>query len=205
MSGTLKFYQAKYLTSIKMENTEIWRPVIGFEKFYEVSSLGRVRGLRRSTRKSKTIPAFKILAPRINRGGYVQHGLSEKGKSKNHRAHRLVAVAFVDNPFNYTYVNHKDGNKTNNAADNLEWVTPSGNNKHAYDSGLRIVTDKQRTKFLENLKSSIAHKCKIVLNLEYGIYYSSLKEAAELNGINRRKMQSSLSGSTKNKTNFIYV
>lgn len=54
---------------------------------------------------------------------------------KNYRIHRLVAEAFVDNPYNKSIVNHKDGNRANNSASNLEWVTPSENIQHAYNIG----------------------------------------------------------------------
>lgn len=73
------------------------------------------------------------LKPWDNGRGY----LILKIKSKTKAVHRLVAELYVDNVFNYAEVNHKDGNKLNNCATNLEWCTRSANIKHAYDNSLR--------------------------------------------------------------------
>lgn len=86
---------------------EIWKDIEGYNGFYQVSSCGRVR--------SKN----KILKPQKNGRGYYRVGL----KGRLFFVHRLVAKHFVDNPNGYPLVNHKDENKTNNCADNLEWCT----------------------------------------------------------------------------------
>lgn len=70
------------------------------------------------------------------RGNYKGVILSKGGKRKTHYIHRLVAFGFVPNPDNKPVVNHKDGNKLNNCADNLEWCTRSENAKHACSLGL---------------------------------------------------------------------
>lgn len=96
---------------------EIWRDVQGYEGLYEVSNLGNVRSLPRATTRGKTIT-------KNNSGrGYLQVVLYKNGKSKTHLVHRLVAQAFVPNPFNFSTVNHKDEQKNNNRFDNLEWCT----------------------------------------------------------------------------------
>lgn len=113
---------------------ELWLPIVEFEEYYEVSNLGRVRSLFRTVTHphsgKKTIPA-RELGQSINRGGYVQVVLSKDGKSKPYRVHRLVLSAFVE-PAPDKDANHKDGDRTNNTLDNLEWVTRSENHKHAY-------------------------------------------------------------------------
>ncbi len=81
------------------------------------------------------ISSNSVIDGYITTGGYVTVDFSGSG---TYSAHRLVAQAFIPNPDNKPEVNHRDGNKTNNCADNLEWVTPSENMRHAVITGLRI-------------------------------------------------------------------
>jgi hypothetical protein len=77
------------------------------------------------------------LKQQITHDGYLRVELHHKGAAKKHSVHRLVASAFVPNPEGKPQVNHKDGNKTNNTHSNLEWVTQSENQLHAYKIGLQ--------------------------------------------------------------------
>ena len=70
------------------------------------------------------------------KNGYHRVYLTIEGKRKSFSVHRLVALAYIPNPANKPDVNHMDGNKSNNAKSNLEWVTKSENQKHAYRNGL---------------------------------------------------------------------
>lgn len=99
---------------------EIWKDVIGYKNIYEVSNLGRIR--------SRYYGKSKILKPVLSRWGYFRLTLCKDGIRKNESVHRLVALAFIDNPFNKLVVNHKDENKQNNNCLNLEWATYSENN-----------------------------------------------------------------------------
>ena len=116
---------------------EIWKPVVGYEGFYEVSNLGRVRSLDRKfkTRQGRiiSVKGQPIKADPSKRSGYVQVHLSNNGDRRTYQLHRVVAKSFVENPENKPEINHKDGIKTNNRADNLEWVTPSENQIHSRD------------------------------------------------------------------------
>lgn len=79
--------------------------------------------------------------PRDNGKGYLFVALCKSGKHYNRYVHRLVALAFIPNLNNYKEVNHRDGNKSNNHVDNLEWCDRSMNNKHAYAMKLRTCRD----------------------------------------------------------------
>lgn len=107
---------------------EIWRP-ISFAEGYLISNYGRVKSLRKEQER--------ILKLSHTKDGYVKCGITIKGSSCRFRVNRLVAEAFIPNPENKPTVNHIDGNKYNNRADNLEWATKSEQMKHAYKMGLK--------------------------------------------------------------------
>lgn len=107
---------------------EIWKPIKDFED-YEISNYGRVR--------SHKYGRETILKTRRTFDGYLWYNLCKSGKQFTKRAHRLVAEAFIENPDNKPTVNHKDGNKENNCAYNLEWATREEQMLHAYKYGLK--------------------------------------------------------------------
>lgn len=106
---------------------EEWRVINEFPN-YEVSNYGNVRRVWKDHTNKK--------ATMLNPFGYQIVHLSRQGVNKHRAIHRLVALAFIDNPDNLAEVNHKDGNKLNNCVDNLEWCSRSENMKHAYATGL---------------------------------------------------------------------
>lgn len=105
---------------------EIWKPVVGFETHYEVSNQGRVR----RSKAGKRTEIGRILRPQDTRGyKYVLLHVFGIGHKRN--IHHLVADAFIGiRPKGYQ-CNHKDGNPANNTPENLEWVTPKENIRHA--------------------------------------------------------------------------
>ena len=107
---------------------EIWKP-IEFADGYYVSNLGRIK----STRRNREL----ILKLSHTKDGYVKCGITIHGSSCRFRVNRLVAEAFIPNLENKPTVNHKDGNKDNNRASNLEWMTRSEQMEHAYSLGLK--------------------------------------------------------------------
>lgn len=104
---------------------EIWKPINGFEGLYEVSNTGLVRSMDRvivTKRGVKKPLKGKILKPNMN-DGYAYICLSKDGKELKYKAHRLVAEAFIPNPDNLPYINHKNECKSDNRVENLEWCT----------------------------------------------------------------------------------
>lgn len=123
---------------------EEWRDISGFESVYQVSNLGRVKRLprvdtyiRKDTGKHCVRHVGEIILKPIHSSEYDEVDLCVNSTSSYRRIHRLVAEAFVDNPQHADTVNHKDGNKRNNHANNLEWVTAQQNIAHARRMGLR--------------------------------------------------------------------
>lgn len=117
------------------ENEE-WKPVVGWEGYYEVSNMGRVRSLNRIVDSEVNRGQIKTKTARIllqskNSQGYPIVHLNTPNRSSTLRVHRLVALAFLPNPNNLPEVNHIDGNKENAKLTNLEWVTSKQNVVHA--------------------------------------------------------------------------
>lgn len=118
-------------------NNEQWKPVANYVGIYEVSDLGRVRSVDRVTSNGKRISG-KILSPAIS--DYARILLLKDKKRVAAYVHILVADAFVGKRIEGHVVNHIDGNKLNNSASNLEYVTQKENIHHAIDS--RLITYK---------------------------------------------------------------
>lgn len=122
-----------YITGSK--DKEIWKPIAGYESFYEVSNKGRVRSCQRTITQigkygfpiSREFKG-KVMQATDNGNGYLIVTLRKPGnKRKNYYIHRLVATAFIEHDPSKDCVNHKDYNIKNNAVENLEWVTQREN------------------------------------------------------------------------------
>lgn len=149
--------------------TEIWKVIPECDNFYEVSNFGRVRSYKNSSRGKRTIPI------EIHGLKGLYKTVSINGKTKY--MHRLVAEAFIPNPNNLPVVNHINGNKLDNRAENLEWTTYSGNIQHALHSGLM-------------------GKCKKVICIETREVYMSITDL----GLNFNKSESWASNMVKKGT-----
>ena len=105
----------------------MWKKFIyeGQETDYSVSTEGEVRN-----------DTTNYILSQSSQQDYKFVGLIINGKQKRMRVHRMVALAFIDNPENKPYVNHINGNRSDNNVENLEWVAPSENIQHAVNTGL---------------------------------------------------------------------
>ena len=103
-----------------------WRDIPGYEGYYQASNTGQIRSVRKN----------KMLSPFDNHG-YLRVNLCINCKEEKPLIHRLVALAFIENPNHYPEVNHKDNNRQNNRVENLEWCTRSENVKQTWTTGGR--------------------------------------------------------------------
>lgn len=126
---------------------EEWRTISGYEGLYEVSSYGRVRSVDRYVKGrygNYRLHKGKILSLELSNSGYYFVELTHKYKRKHFYVHRLVAEAFIDNLHSFRDVNHKDEDKTNNIADNLEWCD------HKYNCNYGTKTERQKKTNIQN-------------------------------------------------------
>lgn len=128
----------------------------------------------------------RYLKQRVGPRGYMMVNLSIDGKCKTFTVHRLIASTFIPNPNGFDTVNHKDGNKTNNNVNNLEWTTSSGNTIHAFETGLRVPTYKHGQFSKEDI-----NEIRRLYNVEH---LSQYKIAGRYN-VSRGNIQQILNGS----------
>lgn len=138
---------------IMNKETEIWKDIPGYEGLYQASTFGRIKSLnyKRSGKEG-------ILKPSLHKLGYLKVFLT---KTKCYLVHRLVALTFISNPNNYPQINHKNGVKTENILENLEWCSAQFNVKHRFDtlghlgSSIPILQYSKDGEFIRECKSAI--------------------------------------------------
>ena len=181
---------------------EIWKPIIieknevlyDFTGMYEVSNYGRVRSLDRYIDTIiNGIPCKrkidrKILKPSKNKNGYLTVYLCKNGNSVRFYLHRLVATIFIDNPNNYSDVNHKDFDKCNNSIDNLEWVSHKENVQHFYNDEDKVKECKRKMKMSKAKKDNKHPRARAVICVETGQIFETLTEASAWCNGNRQNI-----------------
>jgi hypothetical protein len=131
---------------------EVWKDINGYEGFYQVSNLGRVKSLQvkkysHIQKCAIVVKRDKILKPYPDTKQYLIVDLNKDGDRNCQKVHRLVAKAFIPNENNYPQVNHKDENKQNNRVDNLEWCTNQYNS--TYGTAKSRMAQKHKKKVLQ--------------------------------------------------------
>ena len=157
----------------------MWKDIEGYEGHYQIDEYGNVKSIK--------FAKEKILSPYIAHSGYHQVTLIKNNIKEVAYIHRLVAKAFLDNPNNEPTVNHKDGDKSNNYYLNLEYVSYSYNNQHAYDNGLhkkgelhyRSILTEEQVKEIKSLGK-----------------YSSFKSIADKYGVSQATIRDVIVGNT---------
>jgi len=182
---------------------EIWKDVIGYEGCYSVSNLGRVKSLKRKVNSlhginTRTVNE-RIIAQRTTMHGYMSVALRKYGKDKTLTVHRLIAIAFLNNPDDKPEVNHLDGNKKNNKLYNLEWVTKSENIKHAFRTGLQSLEKLKQS----GIKASLGNRKPITQydkDMNVIRVFESCKDAAEATNIPHTNISQVCNGKCKRKS-----
>ena len=188
---------------MNIEIEEIWKDVVGFEGLYKVSSTGLVKRLQRAIYQTNNGTIYKHLFKEkirkqvIDRHGYLTVQLHKNKSVKHCTVHRLVALAFIPNPENKSTVNHKNGIKTDNRVENLEWNTHSENVQHSYKTGLKI-----QAKGL-NSKSSIPIS-QFTLDGTWIRDWANAYEVQREMGYRRNNISSCVTGKKKSASGFIW-
>lgn len=188
---------------------EEWRPVKGYEEDYEVSNLGRVRSVDRYIKCSHDgthLYKGRILRQENKYGNlddnpnYKRVGLSHNGKVIRKSVHRLVAEAFLENndPTRLTEVNHKNGIRSDNFVDNLEWVSREENRAHAVENGFCTPSDDKRQLRLGVTNGTILNDHDVCIARELYSNGYGVREITEWYGhvVNEETMRKAIDGRT---------
>lgn len=146
---------------------EIWKDIVGYEGLYQVSNLGNVRSLDRISPIGRKVRGRVRRQTLNNRNGYCYVSLCKNGSAKNYSVHRLVAMAFVENPDGKNTVNHINEIKTDNRSVNLEWMSLPENLRYGtHDErarkNKRDISGAKHPNFSRYGANAMTHKGKVI-------------------------------------------
>lgn len=172
---------------------ELWKDVKGYEGLYQVSNYGNVRSVtrKREVSEKKRDRCYEAMVQgterkKFVRGEYLTVVLSKNSKKSSFSVHRLVAEAFIPNPYNLPQVNHKDENKLNNNAENLEWVTAKQN--------MNYGTLPERRKHRKTRATPVIQYDK---DGNFVAEYRSIVEASRITGVSKANIENYLTRNSK--------
>lgn len=192
-----------------------WKDIQGYEGIYQISNLGEIRSFDRVVKyknrygnELQYLKRGRKLQPIKTKNGYLLVTLSKNNKKERYLVHRLVAQAFVPNPYNLNEVNHIDEKPNNPLWTNLEWVTHKQNMNHGTVKQ-RISNSSKGKKFKKETVKKISEKhCKRIYCSELDMYFESINEGAKYIGVHNSSLSKHLKGIYKTcggyHWNFVY-
>lgn len=190
-----------------MTISEEWKNIDekGFEGYYQVSNLGRVRSVDRlivSKDGRRRLYTGKVLIQKSDKDGYKYVILKNKGKSKTLKVHRLVGEYFVPNPYNKPFINHLDESKDNNVFTNLEWVTPKENAN--YGTAIDRARHNRNYEEISRKQLNDATKSKPVVVYKKITVYPSIAEAERQLNLSESSIRRCCHGTQDHVMNYIF-
>lgn len=193
---------------------EFWKPIKGYEGYYEISNLGRVKSLERVVpkRHGKRKIGGRILPQRIDKSGYYTVILCKHSISKYKLVHRLIAEAFIPNPENKPFIDHINTIRTDNRIENLRWVSAKENsnniltkdNVNSATHTKEIIRKKLETLRRNKRVNAPRKVVQYTLDGEYIATYDSYKEAYRKTGVRANSISEYCRGSRLKAGNYVW-
>lgn len=181
---------------------EIWQDIPDYLGLYKVSNFGRVQSLARYVPRKNGQMGFvpeRELKPGTDRHGYKNVVLSKNGTHKTFTIHKLVALAFIPNPEQLPEIDHKDGTRTNNRVENLQWVTRKQNANNPISKYRYSEMAKARKPYKSLQKRIYQIKDGVIIN-----EFASMREAERITGVAHSSIRRVISGTLKMAGGFVW-